>query len=46
MKENCAEKDERKFPNKSGNVMQTSTYLTNYRTYRSQVFYRVVVLKI
>ena len=37
--ENCG-KNEKKFPNQSGDVMPTSIYFTNYENCCSQVFYR------
>lgn len=37
--ENCG-KNEKKFPNQSGDVMPTSIYFTNYENCCSQLFYR------
>ena len=45
-KENCVEKNEGKLSHQSGDVMPTSVYLTNYRSYCSQIIYREIVLKI
>ena len=39
LRKNCAEKNERKFSNESGDTMHTSRYFKNYRRWCSQVFY-------